>query len=54
MSSLKFKENVSLASMNNLHLEARARFFCEPQSDDEIDAAIEFAGNQHLPIFKAR
>ena len=45
------RQNVALAPMTTLELGGPARFFVEASGDDDLQAALEFAGQQSLPVF---
>jgi UDP-N-acetylmuramate dehydrogenase len=45
------RQNVALAPMTTLELGGPARFFVEASGDDDLQAALEFAGQRSLPAF---
>lgn len=44
------REQVDLQPYNTLALHARAAYFCEPASQDELDAALALAREKQLPV----
>ncbi|MBI2356397.1 MAG: UDP-N-acetylmuramate dehydrogenase [Candidatus Doudnabacteria bacterium] len=48
---MKVEENYSLKNLNTFEIEAKARFFVEAASEQEIFEALEFARNKNLEIF---
>lgn len=44
------REYVDLQPYNTLNLHARARFFCEPSGQEELQKALAFAREKQLPV----
>ncbi len=48
---MKFLENIPLASKTWFRTGGNAKFYCEPENENDFVAAISFAKEKHLEIF---
>ena len=48
---MNIRENVGLAQYNWFRTGGAARYFCEPESEEDFQEAIRFAGDKDLQIF---
>lgn len=48
---IDFVENISLLKYNTFHIDAKAKFFCQTKTDQEIKHAIKWCDEKNLPYF---
>ena len=45
------KENVPLIDKNSFLIGGMAAYYCEPSGNTDIQAAVQWAGSEHVPLF---